>query len=83
MKSKQGGGVGGGDGEQGGWIDRWRLDVWREVCSILASIHRRAHQRRSDIYGAADCRGLPSAAGTEKRDIVNSTEKTVTASDYR
>lgn len=25
---------------------------------------------RSDIYGAADCAGRPSAAGTESRDIV-------------
>lgn len=43
-----------------GWMDRWRLDVWREVCSILASIHRRAHQRRSDIYGAAACPQQPA-----------------------
>lgn len=64
------------------WMDRWRFDVWKEVCYILPSIHRRAHQRQCDIYGAVDCGGLPSAAGTESRDIVNCAEKTVAALDY-
>lgn len=65
-----------------GWMDRWGLGGWREVCYILASIHRRAHQRQSDIYGAADCASLLSAAGTESCDIVSCAGRAVTALDY-
>lgn len=70
------------NGRMDGWLDRWALGSWREVCYILASIHRRAHQRRSDIYGGADCSRLPSAAGTESCDIVSCAGKTVAALDY-
>lgn len=62
-------------------MDRWRLGSWRGVRYILASIHRRDHQRHSDIYGAADCSGLASAARSESCDIVSCAGRTVTEFD--
>lgn len=53
---REGGQRGGGwmDGGVKGGMDRWGLGSWREACYILPLIHRRAHQRKSDIYGSAD-----------------------------
>lgn len=59
-----------------GWMDRWGSGGWRQECYVLASIHRRAHQRQSDIYGAADGAGPPSAAGAQRRDTVSCAGRT-------
>lgn len=78
-KDERKGGGGGGDGWSNEWMDGQTAGGETAGARYATYWHRstgKAHQRESDIYGAAVCAGLPSAADTESRDIVSCAAKT-------